>query len=315
MKSGFKEQVMNSYKSIMTKLLLVLTLCVPAQPLFAFDGEMVLVQGQPPLTEKMVNQLIDFFEWALDGKFNSLQRAQFQRDRVSEWRKGQQSDIDTFLKILEVRSQVAALTEQQRAGIKQAVQDELLNTLRQQPNEPISRMLLEVHQAGQNTYAHNPEAAHSPVDSPALGRANTETGSAGSLTGEWRSTHLSSVNYYSPTTGSYAPPSGNLFELKIQADGSYVESGLIQSSMYSCTTSVFGYKTGVARVQGSHVILEEKSSKLTSKDNCNKSFNYEKNPPLKTTAYQWRIVKDEYGTKLILTDEKGAEYPYYRKTR
>jgi hypothetical protein len=125
----------------------------------------------------------------------------------------------------------------------------------------------------------------------------------GELIGEWKSSHSSSTLYVNPNTGSYNGPSGDRMHYRFFPDGHYIEAGLIQSSLYNCTTQVYGYKTGVYRVEGSNLILDEKTYTLTSKDNCHREWNYEKHPPLHKKTFQWRLEQGQSGLKLVMTIE------------
>lgn len=41
------------------------------------------------------------------------------------------------------------------------------------------------------------------------------------------------------------PPSGNHFAYKFRPDGTYVFTGLTQSALYNCTSSMFGEESGM----------------------------------------------------------------------
>src|SRR5262249_28994601 len=74
------------------------------------DGSVIPAGGPQPLTPLMVGQMIDFFEWALDGKFTKSQRAEFQRGRIAEWRSGRQGDIESRSKVVSLQAQLQALS-------------------------------------------------------------------------------------------------------------------------------------------------------------------------------------------------------------
>lgn len=139
-------------------------------------------------------------------------------------------------------------------------------------------------------------------------------GSAGlqpELAGEWSSSHGSTIGYVNPNTGSYAAPNGDRMHYRFFPDGRYIEAGLMQSSLYGCTMTVSGYKTGVYTVQDSKLTLDEKTYTFTSQDTCRREWNYVKHPPVSKQTYQWRLDQGQGGPKLVMTSE-GKSFAYAR---
>jgi hypothetical protein len=134
------------------------------------------------------------------------------------------------------------------------------------------------------------------------------------LAGEWYLSHASSIQYVNPNTGSYSSPSGERLAFRFYADGHYKSGYLVQSSLYGCTMTVFGYKTGSYSVDGERLTFTEKSYSLSSKDNCHSEWNYEKHPPLQQRTYRWRLVRNQYGPVLVLTGPDGKDAFYARET-
>ena len=104
------------------------------------------------------------------------------------------------------------------------------------------------------------------------------------LIGEWSKSHVSTVDFVNPNTGSHASPS-----------------------------SVFGEKVGMYQVEGDKLSMKDSASVLTSKDNCHPQWNYEKHPPLAQTTYQWRLSQTKYGLALIMLGPDGKETMYLRE--
>ena len=85
-------------------------------------------------------------------------------------------------------------------------------------------------------------AAHGSLSSSDLGvrAASTSTGLPPPLfVGSWSAGSVSGITFQNPLTGSYAPPTGAGERYTISADGRYVYGGLLQTSLYNCTTSLF----------------------------------------------------------------------------
>jgi hypothetical protein len=82
--------------------------------------------------------------------------------------------------------------------------------------------------------------------------------------------------------------------------------------MYSCTTRLTTYKTGVIAYQGARLTFVPQSGKFTSQDSCNARYNYEKPVGMEREGYSWRIERDPYGAKICLQNEKVNGCAYKR---
>ncbi len=139
-------------------------------------------------------------------------------------------------------------------------------------------------------------------------------GTVADLTGEWSKSDVSTIDFVNPSTGSHADPSGERLNVRFFADGHYKLGWLLQSSLYSCTSTVFGLKNGVYSVDGGALTMKDTDSVLTSKDTCHREWNYGKHPPLLESTYQWRFGRTKYGLVLVLRGPDGKETVYARET-
>jgi hypothetical protein len=156
-------------------------------------------------------------------------------------------------------------------------------------------------------YAQNPNP-WSPTIAPLSNHSPAD------LIGEWSKSRISTVDFVNPNTGSHADPSGERLNVRFFPDGHYKLGWLLQSSLYSCSSSVFGLKTGVYAVQGNAITMKDTDSVLTSRDTCHREWNYEKHPPLRESTYQWRLGQTKYGLVLILHGLDGKDTVYARET-
>jgi hypothetical protein len=134
------------------------------------------------------------------------------------------------------------------------------------------------------------------------------------LIGEWYKSKMSTVDFVNPATGAHANPSGERLNVRFQSDGTFKLGWLKQSSLYNCSSTVFGYKVGAYTLSNSVITMQVKNNTLTSKDNCHPQWNYEKHPPLGTTSYQLRLGRSQYGPVLIMRGPDGKEEVYARET-
>lgn len=126
---------------------------------------------------------------------------------------------------------------------------------------------------------------------------------AEALLGTWSRGSVSAVDFYNPTTGSWAPPSGSGSSYTFNADGTFTVGVMAQSSLYSCTMTLFSYKEGIYRVDGEVITLTLGKNRFKSQDNCHEAYNYERDDPLETEYLMWQAGTDEVGAGYLeLTD-------------
>jgi len=111
-------------------------------------------------------------------------------------------------------------------------------------------------------------------------------GTPADLIGEWSKSNVSTIDFVNPNTGAHGDPSGERFNVRFFSDGHYKLGWLLQSSLYSCTSTVFGLKNGRYTAEGNTLRMNDIDSVLTSKDTCHREWNYEKHPPLRHSTYQ-----------------------------
>lgn len=97
----------------------------------------------------------------------------------------------------------------------------------------------------------------------------------------------------------------------IQPNGNYTSTFLMTNrSQPNCPWVIYAENTGMIHIQGDKIIFEEKSSKSTGRDNCKMENNWNKNLPLKTKIYTWRLERDRVGIWLILAAADGIKTRY-----
>jgi hypothetical protein len=133
------------------------------------------------------------------------------------------------------------------------------------------------------------------------------------LIGEWYQSNVSTIDFVNSNTGAHTAPSGDRLNVRFFPDGTYKMGWLLQSSLYGCTSTVFGYKVGVYALDGTALRMQERSYSLTSKDNCHPEWNYEKHPPLKSGTVQVRMARTKYGPAIVW-HEGGGDSVYFRET-
>ena len=124
------------------------------------------------------------------------------------------------------------------------------------------------------------------------------------IVGAWYAGTVSSVDFYNPNTGSWGAPSGTGVYFKFTSDGYYEKGVLLQSTLYSCTSTFYAYNKGTMTVEGDKIVLYPTYGKIKSLDNCVANNNYEKPDQLQSETILWQLGRDEYNVETL-----WARYP------
>jgi hypothetical protein len=137
------------------------------------DSERVLVEGNPALTQRMVDQRMEILELFLEIKISQERRGLLQRELVQAWKQGDQEKISGTLEDVKLYGK-----EKDILALRTANQSSFVDSLRKKPNDPMARELLEIYDA-----AH-PER-----------KDFMRTHGMGELVGEWKR-----IDYLAPQT-------------------------------------------------------------------------------------------------------------------
>ena len=292
---------------------LILTTVVSTGTLFAQNQSDVIAAGQPPLTREMVNNIRDLFEAVLGGQMTPQERAEFEKQRIAEWERNDSQSISTAQTMIQVREKALALSAEKRAEFIAQFRPLLIENLQKTPDDSTSKLLLGVYSRSQISSNLNTSAVSSqPISGPLVGGSNGTNNFNSAIVGEWAQGYTSTIGFTN-TAGGTNSAGTNQVGMRFERDGTYKSAYYVQSSMYGCTVTAFGYKTGNYHVIGSTVYLDEKTYSLSSKDSCNSSRNSEKNPPLTHVKYNFSVRRDAEGEKLYLQTKSGDDI-FYKNT-
>jgi hypothetical protein len=194
-------------------ILVVVGLCVLHVPTYSQGpDDVVLVKGNPPLTQLMVGKVIALLDWALELKLSREKEAGIRQNLIATWQKGDKPDVDGALEIIDLYEKVFPMSEAQRNAIKSKIQEILLQAIRSDPADELSRMLLSAYQA---SHAISRDAAS--TNAPALPKTALRVGADG-FTGIYRMVRPKaiSINSTTPESGYWIEyitflPNGNVY--------------------------------------------------------------------------------------------------------
>lgn len=135
----------------------------------------------------------------------------------------------------------------------------------------------------------------------------TPTGPAGTpvpaeLQGEWLYGRISTIQYYDPVTGHWGQPNGAGDRFRLEADGSYERSRLIQVSTYGCESYLFIWEKGTVKLDfdRSQISFQPWTGALKSQS-CSASNSYEKKGPgsVNPETYEAAFGTNESGQPVL----------------
>ena len=137
-------------------------------------------------------------------------------------------------------------------------------------------------------------------------------GAADPVLGRWSTGRISTIQYRNAYTGAPAPTSGNNFAYEFRADGTYSFTGLMQNTLYNCTTSVFSNESGTYQINGERLTLHPAKNPYRMTNSCAPSGNKEGPGKLVERSYQFRVISEENALRLELKADDGAVSSFRR---
>jgi len=124
------------------------------------------------------------------------------------------------------------------------------------------------------------------------------------LVGKWFEGSTSILNEQNMTTGAISSRYGSSIGYTIEADGTFRYAGLIKSTMYGCTTTLWNDRRGKLSVEGDVITFTTTKDYWFNSNSCYPSSNKEENKPLKATKYNYEIGEKE-GRQYLCMREVG----------
>lgn len=137
----------------------------------------------------------------------------------------------------------------------------------------------------------------------------------GELVGTWANGGMSMLLERNTVTGSTTPHNGSRFKYVFTADNRFEAIGLMQSTMYGCTTTLFNDKRGTIEVNGSQLTLIPSKNFWRQQNSCAPNSNKERDYTLERETFTWRTKTDEYGKKHICLANAKGETCYRQEER
>jgi len=135
------------------------------------------------------------------------------------------------------------------------------------------------------------------------------------LVGIWTNGSMSLIADRNRTTGATTPRNGSTYKYVFAANGNFEFIGLMQSTMYGCTTELFNDKRGKVEVDGDQITFTPTKNYWKNTYSCSPGSNKERNYTLEKETYTWRTKTDEYGKDFICLANAKGEACYRREEK
>jgi hypothetical protein len=129
------------------------------------------------------------------------------------------------------------------------------------------------------------------------------------LVGRWYTGDVSSLTFYSQSTGSWSNAYGNGLSLTFRADGTFESGYLMSASSYGCTSKAFQFQQGTVRVDETARTYTVRITRGTAKgeDNCVARFNYERQVEPTTFTQSYLVRRGSDGKPELVVSADGGQ--------
>ena len=141
-----------------------------------------------------------------------------------------------------------------------------------------------------------------------------------SIAGTWYDGYESLLIRRTPENNPGGPSTGgrsHYFEYKFHPDGTFVYSGIMRMTTYSCTTTYFNDKRGRYTIDGDRLTLTLTKNFWRQEYSCSPSSNKEVNHKLDAETVTFRVKRNDRGREALCFDSgsSNGEACYERKEK
>lgn len=255
--------------------LLFLTIFAAVFAVNSFAQNKTLADGNPPLTNQMVNRFVGLMEWSLDIQFSDSDKLKVEKQLIKYWQTNDEKEIKPVLNILNFEKNLATASDAKKREVQPQLKEQLLEAMEKDSNEPLNVILSAI-------YDRNNEPENSGGD-------------INSLVGKWQVLHGNSIVGVDINSGRIGDGNAMVAQWEIKPNGGVIYSFILQQANFGCTTRLKTSKTGTATVSGSNVTFNYNGGTTISEDNCNKNNNYTKKLAAEKESFDFKLGRDSSG--------------------
>jgi hypothetical protein len=134
--------------------------------------------------------------------------------------------------------------------------------------------------------------------------AQTRSDVPENLVGKWFSGSASILQEKNTMTGAIASRYGSSIGYEINSDGTFQYAGLMKSTLYGCTTTLWNDRRGKISIEGDRITFTPSKDYWLNTYSCSPSSNKEKNKELEAKTYNFEVGTKE-GKEWLCMREVG----------
>jgi len=273
---------------VIPTVFLLLVLCLPS--VAQRQTDIILVSGNPPLTQSMVDHAVAIYEFVLDIELDPGQRDRFQQATIEYWKKDDRKQIAALLESLKLYGKPDELRK-----IRDSNRQGVIDALRADTGSPDSVVIVEAYDA-----AH-PES-----------KGSVEGSRIASLVGTWKRVDYLSANKNRYTGRLEGVSYTDTRTLEVLPEGAFKYSwvhGHCDYTSGACCHQQASFRNGTIALEGTNLVLNMAPGNDLYKDDCNHSLD--KNSPTKAAkvSYPWTFSRDpnQNNALFLCWDEPGKK--------
>ena len=247
----------------------------------------VIADGQPPLTQTMVNRLTRLMEWSLNTDLNDEEHTALRSAVMSYWQRQDEKEMKAVLNMLDFEQKLATATEEKKRELQPQIQEGVIKAMKEDPNDPMNQVLA-------TAYRRSRSASTTPGSAASLG----------DIAGRWQVSHMNSLTTQNVYSGAIGDSNGMIAEFDIKPDGRVIYSFYLSQVNYGCTTKLKTTKTGRVSINGSQLVFNYSIGTTTSQDSCNVKYNYTKDLGPTTDTYDFGLSTKGGKRQLCVANDK-----------
>ena len=129
------------------------------------------------------------------------------------------------------------------------------------------------------------------------------------LVGRWYSGDVSSLTFYTQSSGSWTSAYGNGLSITFHPDGKFESGFLTTATLYGCTSKAFQYQSGTVRVDEAArtFTVRVTGGKARGEDTCVARFNYERAVEPTTFTMTYTLRRSADGRPELVVSKDGGD--------
>lgn len=275
----------------------------------AQEKDVILVNGNPPLTQLMVGKTIVLLDWILDLKLTKDQENKIGDVIQNAWRTKNKAQMKSTLDVIDVYEHIVKLSEPERNKVKEKMQPQVLANLYKDPADKLSQVVISAYEASHSVTPKRMPSENSK--NTVLQNSNSQAG-AGGLSGIYRMLRPRSLNINSTVSesGYYIEyitflPDGHLY-WTLPPEGLLYFDNAVAQKAYPDDWGSYDFKNGEIHVlrgpEKTKYVITRNGDRLNNPPELGKG-SFRQIPPLDGLKLEGNYRRHETEPTIIFTKD------------